>query len=110
MLSLLGIILVILTSLLAFGDNPMLLRVVRGIDKDLSRHNQSWLEKAKKYTHEKNLAGRKLRIRRLLGNFPEERDTPRFVVTVAGMAVIGWVYCLFFQLSVISTLEKRTIL
>lgn len=98
LLSLLGIIVVILVPLLAFGENPILLKLIRGIDKDLSKLNKDLLSKARKYTHEKNLSGKKLRIHRLLGNFPEERETPRFIVAVAGMAIIGLVFCLFFSL------------
>lgn len=98
LLSLLGIVLAILVPLLAFGENPLLLKLIRGIDKDLSKSNKDLLSKARKYTHEKNLSGKKLRIHRLLGNFPEERETPRCITAVAGMAILGLVFCLFFAL------------
>lgn len=98
LLSLLGIIFAILVPLSAFGEKPLLLRLVRGVDKDLLKLNKTLLEKARRYTHEKNLSGKKLRIHRLLGNFPDEKETPRFIAAVAGIAIIGLVFCLFFSL------------
>lgn len=99
LLGLVSILLIILTPMLIVEDknNAPLLNIVRGIDKDLLKYYQPLLDKAKRYSHEKNLKGKKLRIHRMLGNFPDPKDksSPQFIAAVAGMAIVGWVYCLF---------------
>ena len=100
LLALGGVILIILTPILMGfkKNNAPLLDIVRGIDNDLLKYYQPLLEKAKRYSHEKNLTGKKLKIHRLLGNFPDPNDklSPQFISAVAGMAIVGWVYCLFW--------------
>lgn len=96
--SFVGILFTILASISLLREKNIVLWLVREIDSDLSKLYGPLLDKSRKYTHEKKLTGRKLKIHRLLGNFPEEKDVPWFVAAVAGMAVVALMYCLFFLL------------
>lgn len=93
LITLVGIILIIPISLLSSEDKSPLVKWTKGIDRDLMKRNETLLTKARKYSHEKKVTGKKLKIRRQLGAFPEEKAIPRFIVAIACLSLISIAYC-----------------
>lgn len=106
--ALVGIILVVLFPLVSFEDKSPLLKWARGIDKDLRKLNEPLLDKAQQYSCGRSVNERKLIVRRLRGDFPEDKPAPRFVIAVACIAFLSMSYCLVWGVaSFVYSVEKN---
>lgn len=95
--TLFSIIIVILTGLIYWGAPNFPIFLQKGITSEMAKGHRELLDKAHKYSHGTHLSGPKIRIKRLLGRFPQEYSVPNSVLVVSGFAVVAWLFCLLLM-------------
>ena len=98
-ITLLGIMMVIIPGLIFYGKSNFLTRRQEGIVQDIKEQHGALLIKAKRYTSGKRVKGLKLKLQRHLEPCLEDYRPPKSVLTISGISVVCWLFCLFLIVS-----------
>lgn len=94
-ITLLGITFVIPTCLLYFGGGNVLTKIQSGLISEIESVHSTLLQKARRYTHERVLKGKKLKIKRALGKCPSNYKVPKLVMFTSGLSTFSLCFSVF---------------
>ena len=94
-ITLLGVTIVIPTCLLYLGGDNVLIKIQSGLISELEKVYSSLLQKAQRYTHERLLKGKKLKIKRALGKCPSKYKVPKLIMLTSGLSAFSLCFSIF---------------